>query len=107
MTTATSTHDRARLPDSGGWASDEHGVRVHWDVYNDTGSPTVVLLPSTPIVHSPQWKGQVAYLARHFRVVTYDGRGNGRSDRPVDSDAYRSAAIVGDIRRVLDATGTE
>ena len=117
MTTATTsatttptpprTHDRARLPDRDGWATDEHAVRVHWEVYNDTGSPTVLLLPSTPIVHSRQWKGQVPYLARHCRVVTYDGRGNGRSDRPVETDAYRSAGIVGDIRRVLDATGTD
>ena len=103
MTTATrtaspapGTHDRARLPDRDGWATDEQGVRVRWEVYNDTGSPTVALLPSTPIVHSRQWKGQVPYLARHVRVITYDGRGNGRSDRPVDPVAYRSAGIVGE-----------
>ena len=116
MTTATTSirgrpgarmHDRARLPDRDGWATDEQGVRVHWELYNETGSPTIALLPSTPIVHSRQWKGQVPYLARHFRVVTYDGRGNGLSDRPTDARAYRSAAIVGDIRRVLDATGTD
>ena len=81
-TTATRTHDRARLPDRDGWAADEHGVRVRWEVYNDAGSPTLVLLPSAPIVHSRQWKGQVPYLSRSWRVVTYDGRGNGRSDRP-------------------------
>ena len=48
-----------------------------------------MLLPSTPIVHSRQWKGQVPYLSRTHRVVTFDGRGNGLSDRPTDPDAYR------------------
>ena len=47
-----------------------------------TGEPTVLLLPTWSIVHSRLWKMQIPYLARHFRVVTFDGRGNGRSDRP-------------------------
>ena len=51
-------------------------------------STTVVLLPSAPIIHSRQWKGQIHYLSRLCRVVTYDGRGNGRSDRPTDPAAY-------------------
>ena len=65
-----------------------------------------MLLPSTPIVHSRQWKGQIHYLARHFRVVSFDGRGNGRSDRPTDPAAYVDERIVDDIEAVMDASGT-
>jgi pimeloyl-ACP methyl ester carboxylesterase len=37
-------------------------------------------LPGVAIIHSRHRKMQIPYLARHGRVVTFDGRGNGRSD---------------------------
>jgi pimeloyl-ACP methyl ester carboxylesterase/predicted glycosyltransferase len=40
-------------------------------------------------------------------VVTYDGPGNGRSDRPLDRSAYGHTAQLGYARAVLDATGTD
>ena len=57
-----------------------------------TGEPTVLLLPTWSIVHSRFWKVQIPYLARHFRVVTFDGRGNGRSDRPAGADGVQRRA---------------
>jgi len=97
---------RARLPDRSGFAVAEDGVRLAYDVYG-AGDPTIVLLPSAPIIHSRQWKAQVPYLARHFRVVTYDGRGNGRSDRPTDPAAYADDRMTADIGTILEATGTD
>ncbi len=44
--------------------------------------------PADTIVDGRMWKGQVAYLARHHRVVVIDGRGNGGSDRPIGSEFY-------------------
>src|SRR4029453_19013705 len=71
------------------------------------GSPTIVLMPTWSIIHSRFWKMQVPYLARHYRVVSFDGRGNGRSDRPVGPDAYEEAQYVADTLAVMDATDTE
>jgi len=96
---------RAVEPTSTGIVEAPDGVRIAFDVYGSR-APTLVLLPSTPIVHSRQWKGQVPYLSRHYRVVTFDGRGNGRSDRPVEPEAYTDDRLVGDILAVMDATDT-
>ena len=42
----------------------------------------VLLMPTGRSSRRGFWKAQVPYLARHFRVVTFDGRGSGASDRP-------------------------
>ena len=58
------------------------GVKLFWQA-TGAGSRDLVLLPQCqPVVHSRQFKAQIPYLSRYFRVVTTDSRGNGRSDRP-------------------------
>jgi pimeloyl-ACP methyl ester carboxylesterase len=67
----------------------------------------VLFLPTWSIIHSRCWKMQVPYLARHCRVITFDGRGNGRSDRPAEAAAYAETEFAADAIAVLDATGTD
>jgi pimeloyl-ACP methyl ester carboxylesterase/predicted glycosyltransferase len=95
---------RARYPDSTGYV-ERNEVRLYYEVYG-TGEPTIFLLPTWSIVHSRHWKMQIPYLARHCRVITFDGRGNGRSDRPAGADAYRETEFAADALAVMDATGT-
>jgi len=40
-------------------------------------------------------------------VITFDPRGNGRSDRPVSPDSYLSGEYAADALAVMDATGTD
>jgi pimeloyl-ACP methyl ester carboxylesterase len=82
------------------------GVKIFYEVFGD-GEPTVLLLPTWSIIHSRQWKMQIPYLSRHFRVITFDGRGNGRSDRPTDAEAYAEREYAADAIAVLDATQTD
>lgn len=97
---------RARPPDLEGYA-ERDGVKVAYEVHGEGNAPTILCLPAWSIVHSRVWKAQVPYLSRHFRVVTFDGRGNGRSDRPVGASAYADAEFAADAVAVLDATDTE
>ena len=96
---------RAREPDDSGYA-ERDGVKLRWESFGD-GEPTVMLLPTWSIIHSRHWKLQVPYLARHHRVVTFDGRGCGGSDRPVGAEHYTHEEFAADTIAVLDATGTE
>jgi len=96
---------RARYPDAEGHV-ERDGVRIFYEVYGD-GATTILLLPTWSIIHSRHWKAQIPYLARHFRVLTFDGRGNGRSDRPRGVAAYVHDEFVADALAVLDATATE
>ena len=70
---------RARYPDSDGVVVCD-GVEIRYERYGD-GWPAILLLPAWSLVHSRQWKMQVPYLARHFTVVCFDGRGSGGSSR--------------------------
>jgi pimeloyl-ACP methyl ester carboxylesterase len=99
-----SEQTRARYPDDEGHV-DRAGVRVFWERYGD-GDVTVLLLPTWSIVHSRCWKLQIPYLSRYCRVITFDGRGNGRSDRPAGADAYTTDEFAADALAVMDATGT-
>jgi pimeloyl-ACP methyl ester carboxylesterase len=96
---------RARYPDEEGYV-ERDGVRISYEVYGE-GEPTVLLLPTWSIIHSRHWKMQIPYLARHCRVVTFDGRGNGKSDRPEEVAAYAEEEYAADSLAVMDATGTD
>jgi pimeloyl-ACP methyl ester carboxylesterase len=96
---------RAREPDHQGYV-DCQGVTIGYEIYGER-EPTILLMPTWTIVHSRFWKSQIPYLSRHFRVVTYDGPGNGRSDRPLAPAAYELEAEIGYARAVLEASGTD
>lgn len=93
-------------PDEQGYVTDRAGVRAFYEVYGD-GNDVVCLLPPWALSDSRQWRFQIPYLARHFKVIAIDPRGNGRSDRPSQRSAYSRAAHVADVLAVLDATRTD
>jgi pimeloyl-ACP methyl ester carboxylesterase/predicted glycosyltransferase len=110
MTTPTATdqgsrqeQSRARYPDEDGFI-ERDGVRVFWESYGE-GEQTILFLPTWTLVHSRVWKAQIPYFARHFRVIAFDPRGNGRSDRPTEASAYDEREFMQDAIDVLDACG--
>ena len=96
---------RARYPDEEGFV-ERDGVRVGYQLYEGP-EPTVLFAPQPALGHSRGLKNVIPYIARHFRLLVVEGRGNGRSDRPADPAAYAPPELTADSIAALDATGTE
>ncbi len=93
---------RAKLPSTEGFV-ERDGVKLHYEIYGE-GPQTMVFLPPWAIVHSRVYKAQLPYFSEEFRCIAYDGRGNGKSDRPCDASAYTLDNYVADALAVMDAT---
>jgi pimeloyl-ACP methyl ester carboxylesterase/predicted glycosyltransferase len=105
MNEAVARTTLARQPDASGVVVRD-GVRVAYYSYG-TGPEAIVLLPSWTLVDARQWRAQVPFLARHCRVVTFDPRGNGGSDAPLEPAAFAERETALDALAVMDALGIE
>jgi pimeloyl-ACP methyl ester carboxylesterase/predicted glycosyltransferase len=93
---------RAKLPHTEGFV-ERGGVKLHYEIYGE-GEQTMVFLPPWAIVHSRIYKAQLPYFSERFRCVTYDPRGNGKSDRPTEVADYSLDNYLADALAVMDAT---
>ncbi len=94
---------RARYPDVTG-VVERDGGQVGYEVYG-AGDPPIAFVPPWQIVHARIWKAQIPDFARRHRVVAWDNRGNGLSDRPTDPLAHTTRARAANLEAVLDAAG--
>src|SRR5262245_43492995 len=97
---------RAREPDIAGFV-DRDGVKVAYEVFGAEHDRTICFAPSNPILHARGAKTYAPWLSRHYRVITIDPRGNGRSDRPADPRAYGASIAADDTLAVLDELSVE
>lgn len=93
---------RAKLPSKDGFA-ERDGVKIYYEVYGD-GPQTIVFLPPWSIVHSRIYKAQLPYFSERFRCIAFDARGSGKSDRPMQAEAYSLDNYLSDAQAVMDAT---
>jgi pimeloyl-ACP methyl ester carboxylesterase len=81
---------------------DRDGVKIHYEVAGD--GPALILTHGYSST-GEMWAGQIGPLSKHFKVITWDMRGHGRSDYPDDQGQYSEAATVEDMAALLDAVG--
>ena len=77
-------------------------VELHWESHGD--GPPVLLIMGLGLSGGAWWR-TVPVLSRHFRVLTFDNRGVGRSASP--TYAYTTEAMADDAASVLDAADVE
>ena len=79
-------------------------VRLHIDDTGGSGRP-VVLIHGWPL-SAQAWEPQVSVLqAAGYRVVAYDRRGFGHSDKP--DSGYSYDVLADDLQRVMDQCGLQ
>lgn len=81
---------------------DRDGVAIHYEV---AGEGPALLLTHGYSATGEMWRGQVEAFTRHYRLITWDMRGHGRSDYPADPAAYSEDATVADMAALLDTLG--
>ena len=74
-----------------------NGIKLHYDVQGD-GYPLFLLHGYGAT--SDIWIGQVKPLSKHFKVITYDCRGSGKSEHPKDS--FTLSDLVEDFKGLMD-----
>jgi len=78
------------------------GTRIWWESTGD-GSPLLLVNGLGSV--STAWHRLLPHLTPHFQVITFDNRGVGRSDVPVEP--YTLAEMAADAVAVLNAAGIE
>jgi len=84
------------------------GVRIHYEELGPRWGEPVVLIHGLYKDAEHNWlqSGIAERLAETHRVIWFDLRGHGRSDKPVDPDAY-GVALANDVVALLDERGIE
>ena len=76
------------------------GMRLHAEVFGPPDAPPIVL--SHGITCGVRvWAHQIQSLSDRFRVIAYDQRGHGRSDRPRGARWFTVRALGQDLQAVL------
>jgi pimeloyl-ACP methyl ester carboxylesterase len=74
------------------------GVRIY---YEDFGEGPPIVFTCCGVQTHKMWENQVAGLSDRFRVITYDWRGTGDSDKP--RSGYTAANVASDLVRLVES----
>ncbi len=77
-------------------------INIYYEIYGK-GEPLVMIMGYGG--HIGHWFRQIPGLSRECKVIAFDNRGVGRSDKPEGS--YSTEMMAGDTAGLLDAIGIE
>jgi aminoacrylate hydrolase len=70
--------------------------------YEERGKgPAFIFIPGLVGLHDA-WSFQLDHFSKHYRCVTFDHRGTGKSDKPVFDGAYSTQIIADDVLKLMD-----
>jgi 3-oxoadipate enol-lactonase len=77
-------------------------INIYYEIHGK-GEPLVLIYGYAG--HSGLWFQQIPVLSKKYRVIAFDNRGVGRSDKP--DTPYTMAMMAGDIAGLLDIIGID
>lgn len=80
------------------------GCRLYFELQGSEGATPLLMLEGMG-GDLPGWRRNIPHFAREHRVVAFDARGNGRSDKP--DEPMTMATFVDDAAAMLDEAGVE
>ena len=82
------------------------GLTISAQEWGNPNGPEILFIHGFSQSHL-SWGRQVdSELAKEFRIITYDLRGHGSSDKPEQAERYRDSKAWGDeVKAVMDAAG--
>jgi 3-oxoadipate enol-lactonase len=81
----------------------QSGIRLHYRIQGNPGGPWLVLVNGL-LSDTTMWAGVLPGLSDAFRILTFDSRGQGRSDAPQEGP-YATATLAADAWELLQALG--
>jgi len=82
------------------------GLTISAQVWGNASGPEILFVHGFSQSHLSWIKQVTGDLANDFRMVTYDLRGHGSSDKPLEPERYKdSKAWADEAEAVMDATG--
>jgi len=86
--------------------ANSNGVKIYFEVEGN-GPPLVLAHASGGTVDGWRRWGWTDALRGDFRLILFDARGHGRSDKPLDALQYDIGLRVKDVTAILDDLGIE
>ncbi len=80
-------------------------MKLHVEERGDAGS--VIVLSHGLAGSARNFGPQVRALSPHHRLITFDARGHGRSEAPLEAEAYRPECFVADLASLVEGSGVE
>ncbi|MDR7235983.1 alpha/beta fold hydrolase [Neobacillus drentensis] len=79
-----------------------NGINLYYEVHGE-GEPLLLIMGLS--LNSKSWFRTLPALSEHYKVITFDNRGTGLSDKP--NTPYSIAQMAEDAKCVMDAAGVD